>query len=216
MAAQEFLPMGGLTRRPGSSLPAPPTQQDIEALQQGKRKFDFDEYVGDYAYWFASDSKTRHRDRFLGLGGLTSLYIKDVASSTIPTFKLPAMAQNSPLMQPLLQQFDIEGIFNNSSIFFHPFFERSKQVFGRGLEQHPQYKGFLFIVPLLESRDFFTQARESVEEWFQVFDVYVNESPRDGGVLLATRLQLEDTLSDIIEGMRAEDKEFPVRVGEHR
>ena len=82
------------------------------------------------------------------------------------------------------------------------FLDKSKELFGKGLEDNPEYPGILFILPLLATQDFFARPEEEVKQWFELFDVYVGESPVDQGVLLAAGFEIEPLLIEILAEMR--------------
>jgi hypothetical protein len=54
-------------------------------------------------------------------------------------------------------------------------------------------------VPLLNSASFTRARAEQLESYFQLFDLYVAESPTDNGILIAATLDLDDILPDLIE-----------------
>ena len=64
-------------------------------------------------------------------------------------------------------------------------------------------KGIPFVFPLFDSADFFSAPAESIENCFQLFEVYVRESPADKGVLLAFRTDMEEHLVGLLYGQRA-------------
>jgi len=86
---------------------------------------------------------------------------------------------------------------------------QSKQLFGAGLEDNPQYPGIPFILPLLQASDFFGQPEPESAKWFQLFDLYVRESPEDTGVLLASKTDFDDPLIQLLEKMRADGFTYP-------
>ena len=88
------------------------------------------------------------------------------------------------------------------------FQDKSKALFGQGLEDDPQFAGLRFVIPLLESKDFFGQPPEEVGKWLDLFEVYVNESPADGGILMAVKEDREESLIALLEEMRAQNLEY--------
>jgi hypothetical protein len=196
--ASDFCPVIGVSMRPGSKLPPMPTMDDIDQYKDG-RKFNFGDYVGDYCYWFMDKAAPRQRETFLGFGGLTSLFIKPSAK--------PNSGPSIPkgfYKHPTAKIFDLDRILKRGQSIQDDFLPKSKALFGVGLEEHPQYRGLLFIIPLLRSTDFFTQPAEENEKWFQLFDVYVNESPEDKGILLASKISLDEHLVDLLAQMKTE------------
>lgn len=59
-----------------------------------------------------------------------------------------------------------------------------------------------FILPHLSADDFFNRSAEECETWFQVFDIYIRESPDDKGILLASKIDIEEILTGILKQMR--------------
>jgi hypothetical protein len=47
------------------------------------------------------------------------------------------------------------------------------------------------------------------EKWFGLFDLYVNESPDDKGLLLASKTDLDEDLIEMLKEMREEDFVYP-------
>jgi hypothetical protein len=68
-----------------------------------------------------------------------------------------------------------------------------------------------FVVPLLKSRDFFERPTEDCERWFQLFEVYLTESPEDQGILLASRNEMEEMLVSVVERMTNDGLNYPER-----
>jgi hypothetical protein len=174
----------------------------VEDLQQGRKKFHFGDYHADYSYWFVSRKAAKIREAFLGSGGLTTLFIRSKSEVPPVSFRMPKMMKNSPLMQPLLAQFDLEETFSNSSSLMDGFHSKSKQLFGSGLEHDPQFRGLLYIVPLLSSGEFFANDKRVVDTWFELFDVYLHESPEDKGIILAARENLDSILMSVTADLR--------------
>ena len=63
---------------------------------------------------------------------------------------------------------------------------------------------------MLSSEDFFSASPEAIEAWFTLFQVYWRESPEDRGILLASKLDLEQDLEELLQAMRDEGLEYPV------
>src|SRR6266704_2972716 len=90
--SMEYKPLAGLTLRPGSKLPKPPTSEDIEkAIQQGG--FKIENFVGDYAYWFMKKQDELQRQDFFGLGGMIFLWLKADPNTKPPDLRLPPGAK---------------------------------------------------------------------------------------------------------------------------
>jgi hypothetical protein len=209
--ASELNPIIGLSRRPMATPLAPPTMNDVEAFQKGTRKFNLDDYTSYYCYWFLSAAKTKQRELFLGNGGTTTIFVKSDENPTLPKISLPTKIRQSPIFQPLFEHFDFDDLQQTSAALTNTFLSTSKRLFGIGLEQEPQFKGVLFILPALSTEDFFAQPEEESKKWFELFDVYINESPSDKGLVLAAKTDLRRLLLEILNSMREEGLEYPER-----
>jgi hypothetical protein len=200
----DFSPIIGLGRKPGSDLPCLPTSEDIIAIQEGRKRFDFNEFTADYCYWFREKSDKKQCELFLGAGGLTIEFIRNEEVAKLPEFKISPRLREHPQFRSVLQNFDPDRTRARSSALLEGFLAKSKQLFGAGLEHHPQFRGILFIVPLLSAGNFLELAAEEFDKWFQLFDVYINESPTDRGIVLATKDDMESEMITLVEKMRGE------------
>jgi hypothetical protein len=84
-----------------------------------------------------------------------------------------------------------------------PFRNLTKEIFGVGIQRDLEYEGILFVLPRLASQDFFAQTDQQIRRWFEVFDVYVNESPEDEGIILACKDNLTYPIASIVGEMRS-------------
>lgn len=206
----ELIPVMGLGRKPGTPLPKLPSDQEVEqstkkmfdALKNEKpfRPPDAKQYMPDYTYWFVQKSDKKQRDLFFGHGGLSMAFLKPDANTAAPALPItPALRKKLPMLQ------ELEKTFAQANSLKDSFLAKSKEFFGGGLETEPQMKGMPFVLPLLDSADFFSQPAEVIENCFQLFAGYVRESPADKGVVLAVNLDLEDRLIELLQGMKAEN-----------
>lgn len=202
----DLMPLVGLLRRPGASLPKAPNQDEIQALVDGRKKYEFGDYMPDLTYWFVKKAEKRYRELFFGHGGMTIIYLKPDPNTVAPKLTISKKMREHPIFQKI----DVEGMHEQTFAMTDSFQEKSKELFGKGLESHPTYKGLRFILPLLETADFFKE-KEQRQKWFELFDFYFNESPKDKGVLLATKSEIEQELVDIIRRMREEGLRYPER-----
>jgi len=201
--APDLLPVLGLFRSPGQNLPKPPSQDQLDALASKKKAWDFNEWVADYSMWFVEKSAQLQRELFLGYGGLTILFMKPDSKTAPP--KLPDFL----LKNPAFQGRDVEKLLAKGSALTDGFQEKSRELFGVGLEKDPQFRGLRFIFPMLRVAEFFSAPVEEFEKWWQVFEVFLAESPADQGMLLATRLDLDDEVAGILEQMRIDGLHYP-------
>ncbi|MGH9435358.1 MAG: hypothetical protein ACRD06_05100, partial [Terriglobia bacterium] len=205
--SMELLPILGLSRKPGSTPPPLPTGDDVKAFQDGRKKFNIDDYVGDYCYWFLDNAAARQWELFFGYGGLTTLFLKAGPAAQLPQVPLPkAMAEH-----PFFRGINVQSKMASAARLADPFLAKSKELFGAGLENEPHYQGILFVVPLLASKDFFHQPEEETGKYFELFDLYVTESSADGGILLASKSDIDDQLAGLVESLREKAFIYPDR-----
>lgn len=211
-SATEFLPLIGFARVPGAKIPeAAIPAEDLEAFARRKRKAKPLDYLPSYCYWFRNRSGERQRELFFGYGGMTLLFMQPDPKTAPP----PELAQllpfllRSKMLAPLREKFDIERIVMSPNPLAGDFRDRSKTVFGGGMEANPEFQGMPFIIPRLKASDYFQAPPEVLEAWFSVFHVYLRESPEDGGLLLASKEDLQEDLLSILDRMRSEGNNYP-------
>jgi hypothetical protein len=198
--SDSFVPIIGLGQRPSEPLPSVPTPKDIEDLQQGRTHFDFHHYAPDYCYWFLDKAEKAQRELFFGRGGLTMIFLKPDAQARPPSFPMPTRFFEHPMFQKF--GFDIERSRARSYSLLDGFLEKSKALCGEDVRNDPQFKGLAFVLPTPETRHFFEEREEDVAKWFQLFDLYVAESPADSGLIIATRLDWDRQLVALLDEMR--------------
>jgi hypothetical protein len=204
--APEFLPVLGLGRRPGGEIRCTPTFDELDRLRRSGNRFVLEDHIADYCYWFLDKSGSRQRQAFFGHGGLTMIFLPP---DPAPPPELPELAALTA--RPDLPGIDMRRLHRAVHATRDSFLPRSLDLFGRGLEDHPDLPPVPFVLPLLRSEDFFGRPAEESSRWFQCFDVYVTESPADRGMLLASRLDLENHLVELLHGMRREGLRYPER-----
>jgi len=224
--SMDWMPMTGLSRAPNAPMPSPPSAVDIKALQEGKKKFDANEYMPGYSYWLLDDSFQVQMEALFGGGATTVLFLKPDAKAQPPKLAFPKELFQNPMFagadpnsaiplpsfvreNPLMRQLNVEAKINAAFKLQDEFLAKSKTIFGAGLEGSPGFLGFAFIVPSLESKDFFQQPEQDVKKWFELFDVYLHESTADQGILLAAREDIDGALIEIIQKMKEEGLEYP-------
>ena len=206
--APEFCPICGLGRRPGEGIRAFPSEEESAEIAAGRQPFDFPSLVPDYTFWFAAKQEKRQRDLFLGHGAMSILYLKADENTKPPAIPFPPGMRKHPLFQAFRDN-RMEELHARTFSLRDGFQEKSKQLFGAGLERDPQFAGLRFILPLLETRHFFEQPEPECRRWFDLFDVYVNESPADNGILMASSLDFEQELVDLLGQMRRLGLKYP-------
>ena len=115
--------------------------------------------------------------------------------------KLPPVINNHPGMQRLrsLTGFDPEK--PHTGLAKLHFQSQTRDLFGRGLTEEPGYEGMPYFLPRLVSADFFSNGEETLLKWFEVFEIYIAESPEDDGVLIASRSDITSVIEKIVEEM---------------
>ena len=201
----ELMPRMGLSRKPGAALPKIPTEEDLAPVMKGKQKFVFNDYIGDYCFWFLTRKEQWRRNLFLGHGAYTMLYMPhDPKTTPPPVPDYPAFRAN-----PVFAKFDVDALWETTHLLSDRFGPASKAVFGRGLEEDPSFAGLPFVIPRVNSRDLHNLEPNEMEEWFTIFDVLIQESPDDNGVLIASRHDLDEPLGQILEAMRSDRIDHP-------
>ena len=206
--AQEFGPFHGLTRRPGSRPPKLVEEADLDDIAKGRKKFKFNDYCPDYAYWFVFKSFRKQMESFFGHGGISVMFLKPDAAAVAPKLPIPQAVRDK---FEVFKQFDVDGLVAGAYALKDSFLAKSKELFGRELAADPKFKGLLFTMPLLATADFFSAPAEEIENCFKLFEVYVNESPADQGVLLATKYSMEDELIGLLQKMKEDGISYPER-----
>jgi hypothetical protein len=205
--SRQCMTMMGLGRRPGTSFPAPLTEEEIDSIVKSREPVDFQQWVADYIYWFVMKQPEQQRELFLGLGAMTTLLLKPDPKTKAPALPItPALRK----AHPVFQMVDVDARYQASYSMRDRFLAQSKLMFGAGLEHQPTFPGLSFILPLLDSEHFFGLDAETCKAWFDLFQVYVHESKADKGILLAFGEDYEDTLLEVLASMRSDNLLYPV------
>jgi hypothetical protein len=205
--AIELLPFPGLARRPGAPLPKAPTGDELQEAGHGDRGFDMAKHTPTYCYWFMNKDFNRLLPLFFGHGGVSMIYLAP-DPGTIPP-KIPYREEISELF-PGLPLEKLEAMNAATAAMNDGFLAKSKALFGVGLEDEPQYEGLPFIVPLLETADFSRQPEEERKKWFELFQFHWRESPVDRGIFLASKLDIEEGLIELLKKMKEEGHVYPL------
>lgn len=207
--SREYHPIFGLGRHPSHPLPPVPDEGYAEDLQKGRIKYDHKALQPDYSYWFLTKKPREQTQTFLGFGGLTTLFFAPADPEMPKPLKPNMMSVRDPKMRELIEKTDVNAMVAKLSSLQAPFLKRSKDLFAADLVDDPQYPGLLFALPLLGSSDFFVANPATIDEWFSLFNVYLRESPEDGGLILASNKDIEQDLEDLCISMRDENLEYP-------
>jgi hypothetical protein len=204
---QDAVPLVGLIRRPGAPIPKAPSPEELQDIIDGKKKYEFNEYMPDLAYWFVKKALQQQLQLFLGHGGMTIVSLPPDPQTVPPKLMISKKMRQHPVFQAL----DVDALHEQTFAMTDGFQDKSKKLFGAGLETHPTYKGLRFILPLLETKDFFQQPKQERAKWFELFQIYFAESPADKGMLLALQSDVEEDLIELLKQMRDEDLRYPER-----
>jgi hypothetical protein len=206
--ALEINPWPGFTRKPGAAVAFPdsPSKEKLEAAIHGA-PFDITEYFPDACFWLRAPL-LKLLQEFFGFGGGAMFYLKPDPGTKPPQIPyLDELKKTCPDVR-----FDkLEEMLKATCSLKEKFLPESKKLFGKGLEDDPSFPGISFILPLLETSDFFSRPVKEKEKWFQLFGLFWRESPPDKGIYIASKLPLEDLLSAILDSMKEEGKLYPVR-----
>jgi len=211
--ALRYSPLIGLSRRPGEPTRMPPDigemQKDAEAFVSGAKKPpELKDLTPDYCFWFLIKYEGELRQRYFGHGGMTMLVLEPDPNTVPPEeFEAPDVFYE---MTPGVDKEEHKAFVGGAFALRDKFLPQSKELFGKGLEEEPQYPGIVYIVPSLRSEDFFKHPDEVLESWFELFSVYITESPDDRGILLAAKEDQTETIIKILREMREEGLSYPV------
>jgi hypothetical protein len=202
--ALDLRPLMGLAQRPGQEIPPVPTLEDLQPIIEGKEKYDLGKFVGDFCYWFVRKNEKWQREQFWGHGGMTILYLApDPATKTAP-LRIPKYLREYPGFSELFKLFDPDQAVADAQALSDGFRKKSLEMYAEELKKSVQLKGIPFVIPLLSTRDFFNSPEDIFKKWFELFDIYVNESPADKGILIASKLDIEEDLIGILKEMKEE------------
>jgi hypothetical protein len=159
--------------------------------------------------WFPGKEDRRQRDAFFGHGAMTILYVA-ADPAPPPPLPIPQQAKSFPMFAPIFEMFDIDQIFSYATTVRHPFLSKTKTLAGEKAKNDRATQGALFLLPTITSIDFFQQSADEVKRWFDVFSIYIRESRPDNGILLASKTDLNECLSALVQKMKAEGSEYRV------
>jgi hypothetical protein len=206
--ARQFAPTLGWARRPGTKPRPMPTKEEVQAAAESKTRLDISEMMPQTCYWFLKKGEKAQREAFLGYGGLSIHFLKPDANTRPPELPFPEVMRKRFEQLPIAS---LEGLLAAAFSTKDGFLAKSKELFGAGLEDQMGFEAIPFILPQLRSEDFFSQPKEECDKWFQLFDVYVIESSVDQGILLASKTDLENHLSELLIQMREEGLSYLTR-----
>jgi hypothetical protein len=197
--ASRFSPIVGWSRRPGTSSQPMPSQQGFKELLKSGEKLDAAEFIQTRCYWFLKKAGKEQRQTFLGQGGMTMLLLGNDPDTKPPELPFTDAVRKDSAYGGQISQ--LEALLTSAYGMKDRFLAKSKQVFGKGLEEEPAYRGISFVLPELHAADFFNRPTEECESWFEVFDIYLRESPEDQGIILASKIDLDGMLTGLLKQM---------------
>ena len=190
-------------------MPPLPDMHYVKELQEGRRAYDHAEGKPNYCYWFLHKRSREQREVFLGHGGLTAIFVKPDPATKAPEVAIPKRAMRNPAMRELIEKSNLQGMLDGAFALKAGFLAQSKELFGADLREAPEFEGLPFILPLLDANTFLRHATEEVGRWFELFDVYVHESPADQGVVLAAKKGCKLPLGEVLAQLREEGLGYP-------
>lgn len=199
--AHDLVPVMGFSHRPGVELPPIPTLKELQPILDGKEKYKFEDSIGDYCYWFLDKDQKTQRQLFWGNGGMSLLFMNPDPNTKVAPLPIPKGIRNHPTFMDLFKKNDPDKAFARANALKDSFRAKSLELFGQIIGGNLQLKGVPFIIPLLSTGDFFQRPNTECSTWFELFEVYLNESPKDQGILIASKLDLEDALINLLKQM---------------
>ena len=194
--ALEISPWPGLSRKPGARLPKPPSREQMKAILDGE-PYDVRDYFPDSCYWLRAN-RDKLMAEFFGLGGASMFYLPPDPAAAPP--QIPHLEELKETF-PHLRFDKLEHMMAVTCSLRESFLGESKKLFGAGLEDEPSWEGISFVLPLLETSDFFTQPTAEKQKWFQLFDIFWRESPPDCGLYIASKRCIEPVITAVVESM---------------
>jgi hypothetical protein len=116
--------------------------------------------------------------------------------------KVPAFLRNQPGMKPVFSTLKADKLQERAESLQSSFGAKSKEIFGDGMPRDLTFEGLPFLLPQFTTQDFFANTEAKIRNWFEVFDIYIRESPEDQGVILGCKNNLKSTIAEIIKQMR--------------
>ncbi len=208
--AFDLTPIMGFGYKPGVPLPPFPTMEDLQPFIDGKKKFNFGDYVGDYIYWFLAKEEKLQRKNFLGYGGMAILFLPPDPAAIPAKLPISPKLKEHPMFKELFTRFDMDKVNARAHALSDKWLKTSMELYAKDLPKSPQMKGVQFVVPLLKSADFFAQP-ENCKSLKGLCDFYVRESVPDCGVLLAAAKDQDAALAGILKDMQNDGLRYPLR-----
>jgi hypothetical protein len=192
--SRQHCPTIGVSRNPAEALKPAPTMESFEPLRRGEKEFRMADFAPAYTYWMAGRKLDAALADFCGHGGAAVVFHPPDPNSAPPPMP-PIMAfRNDPHLGPAQIQSSVNMLFAFKSAFL----KESKRVFGRGIENHPQFETLQFVIPRWNAQFYLSSPPDAIAEGFQVFPIQLVESPADGGLILASAVNLDELIAGLI------------------
>jgi hypothetical protein len=120
----------------------------------------------------------------------------------------PSFIRNHPAMAHLNAVMGLQKRDPQKQLQRVMFGHKTKEVFGSSLKTDPAYAGIPFLLPRLSSTTIFQSTVEERVSWFQLFDVYLRESPEDDGMLIAAKPELLSGIVQVVSSLRKDDYRY--------
>ncbi len=197
----------GLGRLSDLELPAEPSEEQRHEIQRRLKTEEFAGALAQDSLWFVNKEPDVQRHLFFGHGHTTSVFLPPDPKTKAPPLPLtPALRA----LFPVFQERDVDGEIAAQYALKDAFLPKSKQLFGAGLAERPEYPALGYILPRFESQTFLNADPDLRQRWFNFAEVYVEESVKDKGVLLAIK---EDkygpVLRDVLDRMADRQMRYP-------
>ncbi len=140
---------------------------------------------------------------------MTILFLAPDPGTTVAPLPIPKAVREHPVFAEMFKRNDPDKANATTHALTDAFRKKSLELFAEDLKKNIQLKGIPFVVPLLSTRDFFNRPEDEVKKWFELFDFYVNESPLDQGIVIATKLDIEEELIALLKQMNEDGLRYP-------
>ncbi len=159
--------------------------------------------AGRQLLWFLHKGAERQRELFLGDGCTAMMFLPPDPGTTPPRLPFtPALRA----AHPAFQHYDVDASIEAAYAEKDAFLEKSRKLFGRGLDTRAEWAQARFVLPRFASADFLKAPEDLRDRWFDLADVYLFESRADEGVLLAFQKEaFREALSIALESMEADN-----------
>jgi hypothetical protein len=118
--------------------------------------------------------------------------------------QVPAFLRKNPGMKPVFSTLGADRLQERAESLQSSLGTKSKEVFGDGMARDLTFESLPFLLPQLTTQDFFSNTEKEIHRWFELFQIYIRESPEDDGIIFASKDNLTPVLAGITQKMRSE------------